>query len=378
MQVYARTLDGAMWPVEVDQFMSMGDLKEEVMKVTGVPRMVQQLTVSGCSIGDDEGVGVSSVGVSADEVLDVGLTNQGAAKLALLDMGVTMDGDTLVRAAIMGERWVVRSLLEAGVSPDHQHQYGKETALTGACLKGHYDIAMSLLEKGANPNLADSFEQTPLHCTAKGAIDAGIASMLLTYGASANKKNQKGMTPLMLAIAEGRYSVVEKLLAATNLSAHDKRGLTALMYAAASNLAEIHKYIEPLIQLGSPINAVDTMGQTALFHCVNKPEVQDILVKHGSDLYVNDICNRSLYYLAAARGDTGLVKLLLRHSVPVMQSPQRTPLEGSPLIVSLSSRNFEAARLLAPHCDPHATNEEGKTAFEFCSKQDALFLGLKP
>jgi ankyrin repeat protein len=149
----------------------------------------------------------------------------------------TEEGNTALHAGLENSD-VVKILLEKGASVDARERM-ERTPLHEAAVNGHLEAAKLLLEAGADPNAADKLSRTPLHETAgesftdmlfgffvdepkggeeqeededtirRNAARVEVAKFLLAGGAEVNAINDDGMTPLSLAIENGRMSLVE-------------------------------------------------------------------------------------------------------------------------------------------------------------------------
>jgi len=119
-------------------------------------------------------------------------------------------GTALMYAAQYDKRAAAKALLEHGAQIDIQAAKGW-TALMIAVLKGHDIMVELLLKNGADPNLRDT----------------------------------QGFTSLMRAVAEERGAVVVRLLDSkhTDVNAFDDRGITALHLAAANGQLEIARLL---------------------------------------------------------------------------------------------------------------------------------------
>lgn len=71
-------------------------------------------------------------------------------------------------------------------------------------------LAEILLQAGADPNAVNQAGQTPLH-TSNKAVRSAVRS-LIAYGADITKKDKSGQTPLILAIQEGDFPLVQIML----------------------------------------------------------------------------------------------------------------------------------------------------------------------
>ena len=118
--------------------------------------------------------------------------------------------NALIHAAIMGNRDIVLSLLQAGVNINtigHKSQ----TPLIYAIEGGQIPTARLLIRKGAQIDLADEHGRSPLFLAVARGYDI-IVKELLRGGAKPDVQNVKGETPLCLATARGHEKVVEVLL----------------------------------------------------------------------------------------------------------------------------------------------------------------------
>jgi uncharacterized protein len=122
------------------------------------------------------------------------------------------DGFTaLALAAYLGEKDVVKHLLDAGADPNAvaKNETGF-TALTGAVAQNHNEVAKMLVENGANVNYSYEGGFTPLiHAAHAGNFE--LVKLLLERGADPNAKNGEGKTPIAYAREKGHDRVIELL-----------------------------------------------------------------------------------------------------------------------------------------------------------------------
>lgn len=134
---------------------------------------------------------------------------------SLLDAGVSpdacdIDGDSLLWNAIHGGHSdTVRLLLDAGAKlEDSRPNFG---LLHSAASKGKTDIAAMLLEKA--PDFFDALTKdgrTPLHVAADNGHPAFVADMI-KRGMDPNVRDNNGRTALYYANKEGHVEVVDML-----------------------------------------------------------------------------------------------------------------------------------------------------------------------
>jgi uncharacterized protein len=194
---------------------------------------------------------------------------------------------------------------------------------------------------------------------AAGAGDLALVQSMLAAGADVNARdgldaqNQKhGITPLMLAAAEGHTEVVRALLAANanpNIGQYD--GTTALMNAAENGRVEVLKLLLAAKADPSPMWKQGG-GRSALVKAlmVGHLDTALLLVEGGADVNANTNYSESALRLAAL-GNTprheALVKAILARSVDVEagQMPGYTSSSCEPDgSVSLAERQLAQTR----------------------------------
>ena len=159
----------------------------------------------------------------------------GSMVRALLDAGAPA-GDSLYFACIRGNRGMADLLLACGISPNPSRAPWLDTPLGAAIRSGNDGLVTSLLVHGAQPFLRTGEGQAPLHLAIALRHPSMVAS-LLKNGASANTpfvtpvrpaflkqvkagsmryvlKEDRNVTPLMLAAASGEIATTAHLLAA--------------------------------------------------------------------------------------------------------------------------------------------------------------------
>ena len=115
----------------------------------------------------------------------------------------------LALAAELGLSEIVRTLLEAGVDPNHG---GNTSPLESAVLEGDPEIVKMLILNGADVNRRVGEGFTPL-MTAAVAGDFEISRLLLEAGAAPRAKNEDSHTAIDLAFAAGHDELGKELRA---------------------------------------------------------------------------------------------------------------------------------------------------------------------
>lgn len=262
-----------------------------------------------------------------------------------------------------GSPSIVKGLLDRGAdvnaavrsSENYSPEWGN-TPLHYACRAGSREIAQMLLQAGANVNASNQRGQTPLHM-ALGSPE--IVSLLLERGARIDAKDAAGRTPLHWAAGDDQAASADLLLAkGAAVGAVDNAGQTPLHRAAAENAA---KAAALLIEHGADVNVRAMYGATPLHFAAaaDTPELPELLLAHGADAKAADEFGRSPLHEAAAHGRTNVIASLIDHGAdPSAKDAHRvTPLH-------LAARNGFAAAvdlLLARGADASIRSSAGAT-----------------
>lgn len=229
-------------------------------------------------------------------------------------------GRTLLQAAALGgSEGVVSSLLLAGAQPDVNVVSAptKRSALYVAAKCGYVDAARRLLLAGADPNFKDPTDKgTVLH----EAVDGGHEQLvrdLLAAGAYANARRcpwQEGYTPLHLAASRGNLGILSALIA-----------------------------------FGADKDALDIRSALPIHHAISQDRVEatDRLLAAGADQTAGGSLKPLL--LAAARGNTEMLKVFFKHGADVNFRHSSVGLTALHAAVSSSSSDGKAATAATIH-----------------------------
>ncbi len=114
---------------------------------------------------------------------------------------------------------------------NHKDALGR-TPLLIAAEKGYADVAMFLIDNGAVVNVADANGNTPLIFIIHKTGDVALTKRLLEKGAAVNAHNRRGETALMYAAWRGYADIVRLLLAhQADADLKNQQGDTAAMLA---------------------------------------------------------------------------------------------------------------------------------------------------
>ena len=194
----------------------------------------------------------------------------GAARAPLADAAEKMD------------RSRIRALLKQRVDVNAPQADGM-TALHWATYQDDLELVKLLLRSGANVKAASRYGVTPLSlaCTNGNGV---MVELLLKAGADPNAPLPGGETPLMTAARTGALASVKALVArgANVESKDDRRGQTALMWAAAEGHADV---VQALLDADADFRTRVPSGFTPLLFAVREGrlDVVRVLLKAGAD-----------------------------------------------------------------------------------------------
>ncbi len=362
----------------------------------------------------------------------------------------------LMFAAASGNNWGVNLLLQQGADVNRKDSSGG-TALSHAAGRLHLDIVKTLLSYGADTNVEDDKIWTPLQrvikCLSYDAaeilLNAGadpnttdyyrpnalhelcyqgivyfgitgtfsneilypnydnviagpslqkrIAIALFEHGVQIDARDQKGNTPLMLALNQDMYDMVRLLIAKgadttfCTPAQLDLIGVITLpedqQYSsphishmlAAIAVGDTHR-VDSLIQCGLDINSTTVNGHNALHYAVgyvssDRERIVDVLLNAGID-----------YDARSYPSDTRLETALNSQRAAIfgnLRLPTGAPMQrgSKPLMVAAAANNLYAIeRLIQAGADINSKNADGNTALFFAARAaniDALKLLLQ-
>ncbi len=270
----------------------------------------------------------------------------------------------LIASATAVELGALRALIAAGANVNRV--CGGLTALLAATrdsFDGRISAVLTLLANGADPNLADEAGNTPLHFAAS-TRDAAVVQSLADVGARIDAVNREGMTPLALACEAGNFVVVEFLI---KLGAQpDVDGTTpALLFAAAVD-GDDARGVKRLLKARAKVEARGPQGRSALMVAAlaDNAEIAEALLAAGADVDAQDEAGACALLEAARAGANRVLRRLMFHKPDTSRRDAR---QRSALHLAARAGNADAESvrlLLALGCDPHAVDEEGRSAAE--------------
>jgi ankyrin repeat protein len=239
----------------------------------------------------------------------------------------------LADAAERMERSKIRALLKQRVDVNTPQADGM-TALHWATYHDDVELVTLLVRAGANVQAANRYGVTPLSLACTNG-DGAMVEMLLKAGADPNAALPGGETPLMTAARTGAVASVKALVSrGANVDSKDeRRGQTALMWAAAEGHADV---VQALIDADADFATRVPSGFTPLLFAVREGriDVLRVLLKAGANV------NETIPADAGRRRGYG---------------GRLPPAGASALLLAVTNGHFElAAQLLDAGANPNA------------------------
>ncbi|MBN2081598.1 ankyrin repeat domain-containing protein [bacterium] len=220
-------------------------------------------------------------------------------------------------AAHVGDLEQLERLLAADPALIDMTDEHQATALHYAADLGAGEAIALLIEHGANLKALDADGDTPLHWAAMAGQTAAVQA-LVAAGAQVDPHNHQGQTPLHYAAIGGHPRVAKMLLnLGAAINAPNAEGQTPLHEAALHANSEV---LVLLAENGADLELQDSYGRTALVLMTR--ESGDVataltLISSGADIDSRDKFGDNSLRLAAWRGFTGMVELLLDHEAEI-------------------------------------------------------------
>ena len=235
-----------------------------------------------------------------------------------------------------------------------------------------------LLNAGVPADVQNDHRMTPLmYAACKG--NEHTCRALLRRGASLDRTNVAGETPLFLACANNHMGVVRVLVAGTGANTvidrgRERDGVTALFAACEVDNLEM---VDLLISAGAGVDRVKKDGATPLMASCFRGRLAtaELLISRGAN--VNRTIERngiSTLIIACWFPNLAVVALLISKGADVNHV---TPKGKTALSVACSRENLEVAELLIAHGarsgnmaaeDPAADREPAVKLCETCGK----------
>ena len=204
---------------------------------------------------------------------------------------------------------------------DQASTYAEECLIHNAVRSDNKDLLLAILNGnkwGEEANWADQKKVTGLHvAAAEGRLSS--TRLLLEYGADSNLQDTCGMTPLHEAAAHGHAEIIEEIVNAQGygaLNCTDTWGWTPLQRA----LMNFHyRTATILLEHGCYVNIPDEKGRTALHVVASYGHVgmTSRLISKGGDVHHYDNKGWTPLMLAVVGGHVQVVRDLIHNGSDV-------------------------------------------------------------
>lgn len=205
----------------------------------------------------------------------------------------------------------IQSGADVNAAPFDDSSRAGMSPLALACFDGSPEVVKLLLDNKAKLESRSNDGRTPLMFAA-GWGDAPKVRMLLEAGARVDGRSNDGWTALMFAASRGDIAAVTSLIeAGADVNASNKWRQTALM--AAARTGSIEK-VQKLLESGADAKATDVNGDTALtLAAANEvpAAIFDVLVRAGTPIDAADRDGVTALMRAADRADSAHIQALL-------------------------------------------------------------------
>ncbi|KAJ4016132.1 hypothetical protein NW758_015116 [Fusarium oxysporum] len=213
-------------------------------------------------------------------------------------------------ACLRGHEWMALTFIGQGAEINSQGRDGK-APLHCATMGGHLDLVKLLVEAGAVIDLSDAFWTTPLLWAARKGYESVVD--YLWPDTSHKLRDNKGRTPLHLAVAAGKDDMVKTLLnqePQADREVKDRNGQAPLHYAVERGQCNI---VELLIENGANKDIQDRGGETPLHYAVwrGHEAMVNLLIKANVNMESRSNQDMTPLHLAVSRSHQGIVRLLI-------------------------------------------------------------------
>jgi ankyrin repeat protein len=251
----------------------------------------------------------------------LGLLNLTLEHGADVDSKDSFNGTGLIRAADRGHADIAGRLVRAKIEIDHINNLGwtalHEAIILGNGSRRYVDTVRVLVAAGADLRLESQRDQTtPLaHATAKG--HSGIAEVLNAAIEADRPPNRVANRRLLAAAERGDATAAALAIrAGANLEARDERGRTPLLLAVTKDRLAVARL---LVYMGADPDALDDRHDTPwlVTGVTGSVDMLEVLLPARPDLKIRNRFGGTSLIPASERGHVDYVRRVVRTSIDV-------------------------------------------------------------
>jgi ankyrin repeat protein len=342
---------------------------------------------------NQDGANVLLLAIANDK--DLTLTNYFISKGSDLNSTDVAGNNAFSYAARGGNLELLKTLVQKGVKPNPnamlmaaQSGGGRRGGANNGAGLALYQYLESLKIK---PNVTGKTGENVLHYIVRKPNQTDIIAYFIAKGVDVNQADEEGNSVLMNAASGNRdTAVIAQLLPRIkNINQANLKGMTALTMAVRSNSPEMVSY---LISKGADVKVLDKKGNNLAYYVMESyrpqggpamggpggaPRGDDfgskltILKNKGLDITAPQKDGNTLYHLAVAKNDVGLLKNLqpLGIDVSAKNAEGLTALHKAALI---AKDDVMLKYLVSIGAKKDAVTNFKETAFDLASENESL------
>jgi ankyrin repeat protein len=338
-------------------------------------RRARALMARGADVNAKDNTVQSAYLISTSEG-HLGLLNLTLEHGADVDSKDSFNGTGLIRAADRGHADIAGRLVQAKIEIDHINNLGwtalHEAIILGDGSRRYVDTVRVLVAAGADLRLQSQRDQiTPLaHATAKGHSEIAevLNAALKAEGPSKRVANRR-----LLAAAERGDATAAALAirAGANLETRDERGRTPLLLAVTKDRVTVARL---LVYLGADPDALDDQHDSPwlVTGVTGSVDMLEVLLPARPDLTIRNRFGGTSLIPASERGHVDYVRRVVRTSIDVnhVNDLGWTALLEAVILGDGSKRYQQiVTTLLGAGADPQIADRGGVTALQHATRR---------
>lgn len=270
------------------------------------------------------------------------------------------DERRLLNACKKGSIETVRQLLQCGVNPN-ACESNRISAFMIAAKYNHPEILAVLNEYGANPRHCNDYGHNALHYVTREGDIGIIPDLINVHGIDPNAKTCFGDTAFLIAARYGNCDAMKILVEHGANPYHINRENENAIHLVTSHDLKALVYL--LDNFHFDINAVDKKGRSAILIAAAKgdTDIIDLLVRRGADVFCVDHDGRNAVHYAAERDRADMIRhLVIKYGIDCNHEDHdgNTPF----LLAAENGQQAALKTLFMLGANPHHRNHYGNSA----------------